>query len=136
MAKKYLYVEGKKVEVSEDVYKAYYQSYEREKYQDKKKKEKEISYNKFLEDGFPIEANLAQKGKSTEDQVMHNFLCEIIESAINNLTDRERYVIELTVYEGKTEKVVAASMNISRQYVNKLKIQALSKLKKEILKKS
>lgn len=135
MAKKYLFVNGSKVEVSEDVYKAYYQSYEKEKYQNKKKKDKEVSYNKFIEDGFPVESKLINKGESAEDQAMTNLLYEIINHAINNLSDRERHVIVLIVYENKSDNDVAVLMGVSRQYVNKLKIKALSKLKKEISKK-
>ena len=62
-----------------------------------------------------------------------NWLQKIaISEAIKNLSDRERSIIELRFFEGKTQMEVAQEIHISQAQVSRLEKGALLRIKKQI----
>ena len=73
--------------------------------------------------------------KSIEEEVDHNLLY----SAMNKLTPRERSIMELRFglnnhYKEKTQKEVADLLGISQSYISRLEKKIITRLKKEIIK--
>ena len=52
-----------------------------------------------------------------------------LSEAVKKLSDRERHIIELRFYEGKTQMEVAAEVGISQAQVSRLEKNALKVLK-------
>ena len=55
-----------------------------------------------------------------------------LREAINRLTDRERKILMLRYYEGKTQTEISAEVGISQAQVSRLEKNALANVKKEI----
>ena len=52
--------------------------------------------------------------------------------AINRLTDREKRILSLRFYEGKTQMQVAAEVGISQAQVSRLEKNAINQIKKDL----
>lgn len=73
---------------------------------------------------------LDQIGDKNDDL---NWLNEIaLKEAITNLEDREKHILNLRFYKGKTQVEVADEIGISQAQVSRLEKGALSKIKKQI----
>ncbi|WP_312642337.1 RNA polymerase sporulation sigma factor SigG [Hydrogenoanaerobacterium sp.] len=71
-----------------------------------------------------------QVGDKNDDS---NWLEEIaLKEAITNLNDREKRILSLRFFKGKTQMEVAAEVGISQAQVSRLEKGALSKIKKQI----
>ncbi len=55
-----------------------------------------------------------------------------LREAINRLTDRERKILMLRYYEGKTQTEISAEVGISQAQVSRLEKNALGTIKREI----
>lgn len=75
-----------------------------------------------------IPENLAQDD-SIEDGICNNEMLEELAKALEELEERERDIIVLRYYSGKTLKEIAEQMDISYAYVKILQNKALKKLK-------
>ena len=69
-------------------------------------------------------------GSSVEDDVCNNEMLEALANALETLDERERDIIVLRYYSGKTLKTIAEQMDISYAYVKILQNKAMEKLKK------
>lgn len=69
-------------------------------------------------------------GSSVEDAICNAETLERLASALESLDARERDIVILRHYSGKTLKEIAAQMGISYAYVKILQNNALKKLKK------
>lgn len=69
-------------------------------------------------------------GSSVEEEVCSGEMLEALARALKTLDERERDIIILRFYSGKTLKDIAAQMNISYAYVKVLQNKALDRLKK------
>lgn len=67
---------------------------------------------------------------SVEDEVCNSQMLETLAKALENLEERERDIIILRFYSGRTLKEIAENMNISYAYVKVLQNKAFEKLKK------
>ena len=56
-----------------------------------------------------------------------------LKDAIDRLGDRERNILALRFYDGKTQMEVAQEVGISQAQVSRLEKSALSSIRKEIL---
>lgn len=71
-----------------------------------------------------------QIGDNNDD---NNWLDEIsLKEAIKNLSDRERNILSLRFFKGKTQMEVASEIGISQAQVSRLEKTALDKVKKDI----
>ena len=67
---------------------------------------------------------------SVESEICNNEMLEILASALEKLDERERDIIVMHYYAGKTLKEIAETMHISYSYVKVLHNKALDTLKK------
>lgn len=127
----YLYVKGQKVEVSEKIYRAYVQPERKERMREYRAKEKVSisSIERLSENGFEIE---------DKSQDLLTFIIEIEEQteklsklrvAIAQLSERDRQVVQLYFFEGKTHQEIAAVLGLARNTVTELLVRILKRLK-------
>ena len=70
-----LLVRNERIEVNEDVYRAYYKEREHEKYLDKKKRDNEYSYEGMKEKGIIFEFNEGLIEMSPEEKLLKDKMC-------------------------------------------------------------
>jgi len=122
---RYIDIDGEKVAVSEDVYRAYKRPAWRERKRRITRRKKERSLDKFKDDGFDIPA----EGASLDEIVADKLLLDMLMSALDELTAEERGLIDALFYEDRSEQAAADALNISQQAVNKRKRRILAKLR-------
>lgn len=134
----YLYIEGKRVRVSEEVYREYYKGERKERYfmRDLKTERvtidpqtgeitiipgREDSYERLMESRgqFASYANM-------EEQTVQALL---LEQALGNLTDKERNLIEEIYFLEKTERQVSEALHIAKTTLRRKHREALNKLR-------
>ena len=134
----YLYIEGKRVRVSEEVYREYYKGERKERYfmRDLKTERvtidsrtgeitiipgREDSYERLIESRsqFASYANM-------EEQTVQSLL---LEQALGNLTDKERNLIEEIYFLEKTERQVSEALHIAKSTLRRKHREALNKLR-------
>ena len=134
----YLYIEGKRVKVSEEVYREYYKGERKERYfmRDLKTERvtidsrtgeitiipgREDSYERLIESRsqFASYANM-------EEQTVQSLL---LEQALGNLTDKERNLIEEIYFLEKTERQVSEALHIAKTTLRRKHREALNKLR-------
>ena len=71
-----------------------------------------------------------ENGDSVEDDVCNAELLETLANALEALEERERDIIILRFYSGKTLRDISAQMGISYAYVKVLQNKALEKIKR------
>ena len=67
--------------------------------------------------------------KNTDDNWLETIA---LREAIRRLSDRERHILALRFYEGKTQMEVASEVGISQAQVSRLEKGALQRIKKQI----
>lgn len=128
----YLYVKGQKVEVSEEIYRAYVQPERKQRMRDYRAKDNVSvsSVEGLSEKGFDIEdtsqnieADLIAKEESAEE-------LSKLHAAIEQLPERDRRVIQLYYFEGKTQQEIAVILGIAKSSMSELLPRILLRLKK------
>lgn len=128
----YLYVKGQKVEVSEEVYRAYVQPERKQRMRDYRAKEKIsiTSIEALSEKGFELE-DTTQDFESAliEDEERSEELSKL-HAAIEQLSERDRRVVQLYYFEGKTQQEIAVILGIAKSTMSELLPRILLRLKK------
>ncbi len=142
--KKYIFLNGKKFEVSEEVYKVYHRSRRYEEYFMYEKKtgkiiiegEKvifkdslEVSIQKLEQEGIEMKHSY-----NLEQDVLLKEQIDIIHNALSKLTDEEHKIIKELFFNRKTERQLAKELNYKRDKVKYIKNKILDKLKKVLIK--
>lgn len=87
-------------------------------------------YEPVFSDGSDTIYVMDQIGDSCDDS---DWLDEIaLKEAINNLTQREKRILNLRFFKGKTQVEVASEIGISQAQVSRLEKSSLDKIKKQI----
>lgn len=147
MAKRdfYLHLDGKAVKVSEEVYREYYRGERKERYfmEDLKTEKmmiddetstvsfipsREDSYERLLEN----DKQFASWDESTADTAITQIFLEKLEMALHTLSGHELELIQELFYLEKTEREVAALLQVTQNTVNYRKHKVLDKLKRLI----
>ncbi len=85
---------------------------------------------RYLRDNNAVRVVMDQVGDSNDDV---NWLEEIaLKEAISSLNDREKKILTLRFFQGKTQMEVANEIGISQAQVSRLEKGALDHIKKEI----
>ena len=135
MAKKeyYLYVKGKAVPVSEEVYKAYWKITEHEKYLQRKDwKHNVIPFSALDHDGHFVD-NIIDEKIDLEKIVEVKMQIEELNKALNSLTEEERDIITAIFFREESLRSIGERKNRSYQAIGKRRDKILEKLR-EILK--
>ena len=89
----YLYVNGQKVKVSEDIYKVYWREREHEKYLEQVDRKNHLLFFSSLDhDGYFID-NIADESVDVEKIVETQMMIEAVRNAISKLNDETWIVI-------------------------------------------
>ena len=88
-------------------------------------------YEPIYSDGGDAVCGMDQIGdtKNTDESWLEQIA---ISEAISRLSDRERHILNLRFYEGKTQMQVAEEVGISQAQVSRLEKNAISQIKKNI----
>lgn len=123
----YIYVQGKQVSVSQDIYHAYYEEYDHERYLDKRGQRREISFDLLQEHGKLIDFD-GLSVDSLEYQMIEKECMSQLYEALKELSEEERWLIEKLYFDECSENDVAAILGVTHQAVNKRKQRILKKL--------
>jgi len=113
--------DGTKVPVTKAVYYAYKRPVWREKKNRRERSEYERSLEAFMDSGYEPASKSPPIVGSTEDKLL-------LYSALAELTDDERYLIEALYFQGKSERNLGEELGISCVAVHKRKNKILAKL--------
>ena len=125
----FLYVKGKAVPVSEEVYNAYWKITEHEKYLQRKDwKYSVIPFSSFDHDGHFID-NIVDESVDVEKIVETQMMIEAVRNAISKLNDEERDIIERLYFNDETLSSIARGKKVSYQAIQWRKNSILKKLR-------
>ena len=124
-------IQGKLIEVSEDVYYAYFHMERQERTQEEKKQRNEVMSYDALDDGETLGMeNIADMSSpSMEEQAIAKEMYERLHHAVEALPRSERELIRAIYFEGKTEREYAKQQGCSQNKIFKQRVKTLSKLK-------
>ena len=129
--KKYtIVVKKQRVEVSEAVYRAYHKERETERYQNKLIRQNELSLERFREDGVNIDYLIVRVQPHIVDRLIHREQLEALWIALQSLPEDERSLIDELFFNEKSERKLAAELDIPRMTLSDKKNRILRKLKK------
>ena len=128
-----LLINKKRIPVTEEIYKAYYQLKERESYLDKLSERNNLSFEECEEKGIQIDYLLSQTQESAEDKLIKAEMLSRLTVAMEMLTEQERLLIYTLFIKGKSERELCAMLGIAKTTLHDRKTKILGKLKKILL---
>ena len=126
----FIYVKGKAVPVSEEVYKAYWKITEHEKYLQRKDwKYDVIPFSAMDYDGHFVD-NITDERIDIEKIVEVKMQIEELNKALATLTKKERELIEAIFYKEESLRAIGKKGKVSYQAIGKRRDKILEKLRK------
>ena len=126
----FLYIKGKAVKVSEEVYKAYWKITEHEKYLQRKYwKYDVIPFSAMDYDGHFVD-NIIDERVDLEKIVEVKMQIEELNKALATLTKKERELIEAIFYKEESLRSIGKKEKVSYQAIGKRRDKILEKLRK------
>lgn len=128
----YIFLGDMKVDVSEEIYKGYWQETNRENYLKRLDKENRLGYfSEFLlgEIDRSIEERLMDKAIDLEKLVEVKTQIEALNKALDKLSPEEREIIQALFFDEIPQRELAKTLNISQGAVFRRKEKTLEKLK-------
>ena len=126
----YLYVKGKAVKVSEEVYKAYWKITEHEKYLQRKDwKHHVIPFSALDHDGHFLD-NIIDEKIDLEKIVEVKMRIEEFHRALNTLTKEERELMEAIFYKEESLRSSGEKEKVTHQAIGKRRDRILEKLRR------
>ena len=124
-------VEGKLVEVTPEVYYAYFRMERQERWQEEKQQGHAVVSYDALDDGETVGVEVVPDltTPSMEEAVMTQEIHEKLHRAVDALPKAERELIQAIYFDGFTEKEYAVSSGLSQQGVSYRLRKVLSKLR-------
>ncbi|VGQ30138.1 DNA-binding protein [Streptococcus pyogenes] len=126
----YLYVNGQKVKVSEQIYKVYWREKEHEKYLEQVDKKNHLLFFSSLDHDGHFVDNIIDESVDVEKIVETQMMIEALRNAISKLNDEERDIIERLYFNDETVRAVAKLKDITHPALIKRRNKILEKLKK------
>lgn len=125
-------VEGKLVEVTPDVYYAYFRMERQERWQEEKLQGHDVVSYDALDNTETVGVEVLPDLKlpSMEEVIMTREIYEKLHRAVEALPKEERDLIHAIYFEGKSEREYAKILGISQNSTLKRRRKILSKLKK------
>ena len=121
----YVTINGERIPVSEEVYRAYRQPAWREHKRRTVRLEMERSLDLLMDDGFDV----VDDQKLVDELVADKLLLDALLQALAELTEDERSLIDALYFRGMSERDIAGLYSMSQQAVNKRKRRVLDKLR-------
>ena len=118
-------VKKERIEVSREVYYAYHKARESERYQRQVAYQRELSLERFQEEGVNAEYQAVRSLRGVED-------IRRLYEALDELEAEERLLIDELFFRGVSEGELAKRLGISQQAVSKRKRKLLKQLREKI----
>lgn len=128
----YLYVNGQRVKVSEQIYKVYWREKEHEKYLEQVDKKNHLLFFSSLDHDGHFVDNIVDESVDVEKIVETQMMIEAVRNAISRLNAEERDIIERLYFNDETVRSVAKLKSITHPALIKRRNKILEKLKKFI----
>ena len=126
--KKYIYVGGEKVYVSDEIYKVYKKQKNREEYV----RRLDVEFLDFnFSENYSIE-DIEDESINVEKIVETKMLIDQLKKAMESLSDDEREIIKRLYFDDEPLRKVAKSRNVSHPALIKKRDRILKKLKEMI----
>ena len=127
----YIRLHGKKIEVSEEVYYAYYRMERQERWQEEKKQEHDVVSYDAMDNGETVGAEAIQDlgTPSMEELAIAGELSERLRHIVAALPRAERELIQAIYFEDIPVCDYAKRIGLTHRGVNKQRKKILSKLK-------
>ena len=124
-------IQGKLIEVTPDVYYAYFRMERQERWQEEKKQEHEVFSYDALDNGETVGSEVIpdMASPSLEELAIARELHDQIRHAVAALPKAERELLRAIYFEGLTEKEYAEKMGMSQTGISYRRRKILSKLK-------
>lgn len=126
----YLYVNGQRVKVSEQIYKVYWREKEHEKYLEQVDKKNHLLFFSSLDHDGHFVDNIIDESVDVEKIVETQMMIEAVRNVISRLNAEERDIIERLYFNDETLSSVATEKKVSYQAIQWRKNNILKKLKK------
>lgn len=135
--KNIIFVDRQKVEVTDEVYKAYSQMGRQERYQEEQRNElPQVSFEKLCEASVPIDLYITeQPSPSAEDEVMAEFdatecdrMIALLPQVLDKLSESDRAFMQALFTDGIPAREYARYLGISDMAIRKRRDRILSKL--------
>ena len=125
----YLYVNGQRGKVSEDIYKVYWREKEYEKYLDQVDRKNHLLLFSSLDHDGHFYENIVDEGIDVEKIVEIQMMIEAVRNAISRLNAEEKDIIERLYFNDETLSNIARKKKVSYQAIQWRKNSILKKLK-------
>lgn len=126
----YLYVNGQKVKVSEQIYKVYWREKEHEKYLEQVDKKNHLLFFSSLDHDGNFVDNIIDEKIDLEKIVEVKMQIEELNKALATLTKKERELIEAIFYKEESLRSIGKKEKVSYQTIGKRRDKILEKLRK------
>lgn len=113
----YLYVNGQRVKVSEQIYKVYWREKEHEKYLEQVDKKNHLLFFSSLDHDGHFVDNIIDESVDVEKIVETQMMIEAVRNAISRLNAEERDIIERLYFNDETLSSVATEKKVSYQAI-------------------
>ena len=126
----YLYVNGQRVKVSEQIYKVYWREKEHEKYLEQADKKNHLLFFSSLDHDGNFVDNIIDERIDLEKIVEVKMQIEELNKALATLTKKERELIEAIFYKEESLRSIGKKEKVSYQAIGKRRDKILEKLRK------
>ena len=125
--RKYIYVKGEKIYVSDEIYKAYKKQINHEAHLN----EMDRKHRVYGFEDYKIDLNsISDENVDIENIIETKMLIEDLHRALSNLNEEERNLIKLLYFDDKTLIEVAKQRNTNPMKISRLRNKVLEKLRK------
>lgn len=126
----FIFVNGDKVMVSKEVYLAYWQYTNRENYLERLDRQNKLLFFSDVDHDGNFVDNLADKSVDVEKLVETKEAIEALNTALSELNDEEREIINALYFREETTRVVANRFGLPQTNLIRRRNKILKKLRK------
>ena len=126
----YLYVNGQRVKVSEQIYKVYWREKEHEKYLEQADKKNHLLFFSSLDHDGNFVDNIIDEKIDLEKIVEVKMKIEELNKALATFTKKERELMEAIFYREESLRSIGKKEKVSYQAIGKRRDKILEKLRK------
>lgn len=125
-----LIVKGRRIPVTQAVYKSYYQEYEHERYLTKKSVAHEYSLEQLVEAGVSIDYYCICSQSPVEDTLLSTEQVRQLHDCLSELSPEEQAILVGIFFYDQSAKELAGRLGVSASAVSYRKQKALQKMKR------
>ncbi len=123
-----LWIDGKSVDVTYEIYKTYYRELEHERYLEKRSARSEWSYEEMQESGISFEYRSGLASESAESQVIRNETEYTVRRKVSQLDIDDQILVRLYFFENAKCEEIGRILKVSQPTVCRRKEKILKKL--------